>query len=46
MYVNDMEEALSHGNMGVTVDDVKLLLLFYADDAVIFAECRGITKWY
>ena len=38
MYVNDMEEALSQGNTGVTVDDVKLFLLFYADDAVIFAE--------
>ena len=38
MYVNDMEEALSRGNTGVTVDDVKLFLLCYADDAVIFAE--------
>ena len=38
IYVNDMEEALSRGNTGVTVDDVKLLLLFYSDDAVIFAE--------
>ena len=38
MYVNDMEEALSCRNTGVTVDDVKLFLLFYADDAVIFAE--------
>ena len=38
MYVNDMEEALSRRNMGVTVDDVKLFLLFYADDVVIFAE--------
>ena len=38
MYVNDMEEAPSRGNTGVTVDDVKLFLLFYADDAVIFAE--------
>ena len=33
-----MEGALSRGNTGVTVDDVKLFLLFYADDAVIFAE--------
>ena len=38
MYINDMECALSRGNTGVTIDDVKLLLLFYADDAVIFAE--------
>ena len=38
MYVNDMEEVFSRGNTGVTVDDVKLFLLFYADDAVIFAE--------
>ena len=38
MFVNDMEEALSRGNTGVTVDDIKLFLLFYADDAVIFAE--------
>ena len=38
MYVNAMEEALSRWNTGVTVDDVKLVLLFYADDAVIFAD--------
>ena len=38
MYINDMEEALSRCNTGVTVDDVKLFLLFCADDAVIFAE--------
>ena len=38
MYINDMECALSRANTGVTIDDVKLFLLFYADDAVIFAE--------
>ena len=26
------------GKTGVTIDEVKLFLLFYADDAVIFAE--------
>ena len=41
MYVNGMEEALSGGNTGVTVDDVELFLLFYADNAVIFAKCAG-----
>ena len=38
MYINALECALSRGNTGVTIDDVKLFLLFYADDAVIFAE--------
>ena len=33
-----MECVLSRGKTGVTTDDVKLFLLFYADDAVIFAE--------
>ena len=41
MYVNDVAETLSRGNTGVTVDDVKLFLLFYADDALIFAESAG-----
>ena len=52
MYVNDMECVLSRGKTGVTIDDVKLFLLFYADDAVIFAESVeelqngiGYTPW-
>ena len=38
MYVNDMECVLSWGKTSVTIDTAKLFLLFYADDAVIFAE--------
>ena len=38
MYINDLEMELSTGNAGITVCDVKIFLLFYADDAVIFGE--------
>ena len=37
-YINDLEEKLDADDAGVTVDDVKILLLFYADDCVIFSE--------
>ena len=38
VYVNDMEEHLSDENAGVTIEDVKLVLLFYADDLVMFSD--------
>ena len=38
MYINDLEEKLSSDNAGVTVAGIKILLLFYADDVVIFSE--------
>ena len=38
IYVNDLEDYLRGANAGVTISDVKFLLLLYADDVVIFAE--------
>ena len=41
MYVNDMREMLHEsGSEGITVDDLKLCLLLYADDSVLIAESR------
>ena len=37
MYVNDLESNLENIDTGITVLYVKIFLLFYADDAVIFA---------
>ncbi len=39
MYLNDLEqEYILKGKSGVNVDTLKLFLLMYADDIVIFAE--------
>ena len=38
IYVNDLEDYLRGANAGVTIFDVKFLLLLYADDVVILAE--------
>ena len=38
LYVNDMEENLRNVETGISVLDIKLFLLFYADDAVILAD--------
>ena len=38
MYVNDIEECLSKPGSGITIEHLKLSLLLYADDVVIFAE--------
>ena len=38
IYVNDLEEYVRGANAGVTISDVKFLLLLYADDVVIFAD--------
>ena len=38
MYINDMESKLAEGNDGISIDDMRLLLLFYADDCVLFSE--------
>ena len=41
MYVNDMRKMLHEsGRGGITADDLKLCLLFYADDSVLIAESR------
>ena len=46
MYVSDLEEKLAGGGFkGVEVGMLKLLLLLYADDIVIFfRNCRRLTK--
>ena len=38
MYINDLEMYLSTSNSGITVSHVKMFLLLYADDIVIFAD--------
>ena len=38
IYVNDMEEILSDDNSGITIEHMKLILLFYADDLVLFSD--------
>ena len=38
MYVNDLESHLCSPDAGITIDDVRFLLLLYADDLVIFSE--------
>ena len=41
MYVNDTREMLhENGSEEITVDDLKLCLLLYADDSVLIAESR------
>lgn len=45
IYVNDLETYLHEDDAGVTILDVKFLLLLYADDVVIFAETpEGLQK--
>ena len=38
VYINDLEISLSDVDAGVTINDLKILVLFYADDVVIFSE--------
>ena len=38
MYINDMEAVLSNDSNGVTINDIRIILLFYADDCVVFSE--------
>jgi hypothetical protein len=38
VYLNDLEDTLSHTGAGIKVQDVKMCLLLYADDAVIFSD--------
>ena len=38
MYVNDLENSLNFQGASITISHVKVLLLLYADDVVIFAE--------
>ena len=45
MYINDMEEKLSNEGAGVKIEDMRILLLFYADDCVIFSETpQGLQR--
>ena len=42
MYVNDLEKTLNDsGTCGLKMDTLKLFVLFYADDAVMFAVTRA-----
>ncbi len=42
MYINDLEKTMSDsGARGLTIDTLKLFVLFYADDAVIFSDTRA-----
>ena len=38
IYINDLEENISETNAGITIGDIKMFLLFYADDVVLFSE--------
>ena len=38
VYVNDLEYSMRNTGAGVTVIDMKIFLLLYSDDAVIFSE--------
>ena len=38
MYINDLEMYLSANNSGITASHMKMFLLLYADDIVIFAD--------
>ena len=39
LYLNDIEEQFSHSNFdGLEVDMVKIFMLLYADDIVVFAK--------
>lgn len=41
MYINDLEETMvNRGVRGLSIDTLKLFVLFYADDAVIFSDSR------
>ena len=45
MYINDMESSLqSQGLKGVTIGELKLFLILYADDTVIFGESEKETS--
>lgn len=45
LFINDMEsELFSKGVQGITCDDVKLCLLLYADDSVLFADSRDALQ--
>ena len=39
LYLNDIEEQFSHSNIdGLEIDMVKIFMLLYADDIVVFAK--------
>ena len=38
VYVNELKYNMRNTGAGVTVNDMKIFLLLYADDAVIFSE--------
>ena len=44
LYINDLKQHLNVPGAGVSVGFIKLLLLLYADDVVIFAESSEILQ--
>ena len=38
IYINDLEDNIAENNAGITIGDIKMFLLFYADDVVLFSE--------
>jgi hypothetical protein len=44
MYVNDLEKDIEVAAAGITINHLKLFLLLYADDAVIFAETAALLQ--
>ena len=44
LYINDLEECLNVPGAGVTVEHLKLLMLLYAGDVVIFAESPELLQ--
>ena len=40
-YVNDLVEALNNTNIGISIGDLKLSCLLYADDLVLLGNSLG-----
>ncbi len=38
LYVNDLAQEIKQASLGVSIDDVNLSILLYADDIVLIAE--------
>ena len=38
LFLNDLQESISLGSQGIDLDTIKLFVLLFADDLVLFAE--------
>lgn len=38
LYINDLAQEIKQGNFGVSIEDMNLSILLYADDIVLIAE--------